>query len=76
MYALLVSMLHICPVRSFRFNVGCNFSNWIHFFFSFVLGLIGFVLYYIDLVASYCVVRGSKKFFFCVCVFVARERET
>ena len=34
------------------------------FYFTFFFGLVRFGLYYIGLVASYCVVRGAKFFLF------------
>ena len=55
----------------FVFNTDCNFTNSIsQFFFSFFslfIELIIFGLIYIDLVASYCIVRGLKESL-CACM--------
>ena len=59
------------------FNTGCNFTKSISqsfFFFVFFIGLISLGLIYIDLVASFCVVRGTKKFLVCSCAL--REKGT
>ena len=60
------SILKIRASRNLFLNLAVSICQKVLFsFFVFFIGLFSFGLIYIDLVASYCVIRGSKKVRLC-----------